>query len=215
MIRRHSTHGKLQLFWLCYVQVRLMVATPAPHSGLLPKPGVLWGTAGAGLSHEWSGVLHGPPGWPLMGAVPWVPRALDTSGNQWTQEKSSSWCWAQPWPETMQRCGWDGAWLSQKTILCPGWRWCAWRSLGRLLRRVGLEGALRDLTQSSVSQVKPEALVCSGIWSTLVKTLFGAVTWAEMCRAVIFSAQAFASTAQKIISHYLLFPMIRKTGPLT
>lgn len=148
-----------------------MVTIPAPHLGLLPKPGVLGGAEGVGLSHEWGEVLQGAWGWPwpLMGAVPQVPRALDIFGNQWTQKKRSPWCWAQPWPETVQRCGWDGAWLSQEGTLCPEWSWCAWRSLGRLSRRVGIEGTLRELTQKS--QVKPEALLCSGIWGILLKTV--------------------------------------------
>lgn len=37
-----SLSGKPQLFWVGYVQVRLMVAL----LGLLQKPGVLWGAAG-------------------------------------------------------------------------------------------------------------------------------------------------------------------------
>lgn len=62
LIRRYSLHGKPQFFWVCYVQE--MVAIPAPHSGLLPNPGVLRGAAGVGLSHDCGGVLHGPQGWP-------------------------------------------------------------------------------------------------------------------------------------------------------
>ena len=119
-----------------------------------------------------SGVLWGPQGWlwPLMGAVPWAPKASDTFGKQWARETSNQGHWAQPWTETTHRWGWDGAWLSQSRVQRCGWRWCAWRSLGSSLGTAGLEGALRDPAQKS--QVKPAALVCLGIWSILGRDTF-------------------------------------------
>lgn len=96
-----SLHGKPQSFWVYYIQVRLMVAISAPHSGLLPKPGsVECSRSGAA---PWASCCMEPrTGHDLMGAVPWVPRALGIFGHQWTQEKNSSWCWAQPGPESAE-----------------------------------------------------------------------------------------------------------------
>lgn len=47
-----SLCGKPELFWVGYVQVRLTLAIPAPHLGLLRKTGGLCGAAGVGLPHE-------------------------------------------------------------------------------------------------------------------------------------------------------------------
>lgn len=190
-----------------------MVAIPTPHSGLLPRPGVLWGAAGVGLSHVWGGVLHGVQGWPwpLMGAVPWMPRALDIFGNQWTKEKSSPWCWAQPRPESAEMwLRWGMAepkenpvpWVevvcmevTGKTVEeSRGWRYPQGPDTGvtSQTRSISL---LRNLKHSG-------------------KDSFVGRIWAEMCRAAVFSTPALASTAQEIISRYFLFPTIRKVGSL-
>ena len=84
---------------------------------------------GCPMRRPGSGVLQGPQDWPwhLVDAVPRAPKAPDTFGKQWGQETSSPWCWAQPWLETVQRWGRDGAWLSQNRVQRRGWRWCAQR----------------------------------------------------------------------------------------
>lgn len=57
LTRKYSLHGKLQLFWVCYVEVRLMLAIPAPHSELLPKTGVL--VMPGGVQEEWGCPMRG------------------------------------------------------------------------------------------------------------------------------------------------------------